>query len=301
MPVLIVITGPTGSGKTALAVDVAVRLGCHVISADSRQIYRGIPITTAAPDKAQLAAAPHHFIAEKNLDEYYSAAEFENDVMTLLPALWHDSDYAVMCGGSMMYVDSVLYGIDELPTVSEQVRREAYGILEREGTAGVIARLRRLDPDYLASADLNNHKRLVHALEVSVQAGVPYSSLCTGRRKQRDFRILKVAIDRPREDLFARINARVDMMVEQGMEQEARSVSHLRHLNSLNTVGFKEMFAYFDGVMDRDTAINRIKKNTRVYAKKQLTWLKRSDDTVWLAPDAGADDVIRLISGSSVQ
>lgn len=297
MPTLIVITGPTGSGKSDLAVETAQRLGCHILSADSRQIFRGIPIGTAAPTAEQLRAVPHHFVAMLDLDGYYSAAQFESDVMALLPDLWHHSDYAVLCGGSMMYVDAVTNGIDELPTVSDSVRSYAAGLLRTEGTEAVIARLSELDPAYLATADLSNHKRLVHALEICIEAGVPYSSLLTGRRKERPFRTVRFAIDWPREQLFRRINSRVDRMIDLGLEDEARSVEHLRHLNSLNTVGYKEMFAYFDGIMDRATAIERIKKNTRVYAKKQLTWMRRStqDNTIMLPSGSTASDLIAML------
>ena len=295
MPTLIVITGPTGSGKTDLALGLAVRLHCDIISADSRQIYQGLPIGTAAPSAEQLAQVRHHFVASLPLDAYYSAAQFESDVMALLPELWQQGEYAIMCGGSMMYIDAVTRGIDELPTVSETVRREAYGLLEREGIEAVRERLRELDPDYLERADPANHKRLVHALEVSMEAGVPYSSLLTGEVRQRPFRILQFALDLPREILFDRINRRVDAMVAAGLENEARAVYHLRSLNSLNTVGYKEMFAWFDGTMDRTTAIERLKKNTRVYAKKQLTWLRRRPEIELLAPDTALNQIMQRI------
>lgn len=295
MPTLIVITGPTGSGKTDLALELAVRLHCDIISADSRQIYQGLPIGTAAPSADQLARVRHHFVASLPLDAYYSAAQFESDVMALLPELWQQGEYAIMCGGSMMYIDAVTRGIDELPTVSETVRREAYGLLEREGIEAVRERLRELDPDYLERADPANHKRLVHALEVSMEAGVPYSSLLTGEVRQRPFRILQFALDLPREILFDRINRRVDAMVAAGLEDEARAVYHLRSLNSLNTVGYKEMFAWFDGTMDRTTAIERLKKNTRVYAKKQLTWLRRRPEIELLAPDTALNQIMQRI------
>ncbi|MDE6050243.1 MAG: tRNA (adenosine(37)-N6)-dimethylallyltransferase MiaA [Paramuribaculum sp.] len=295
MPTLIVITGPTGSGKTDLALELAVRLHCDIISADSRQIYQGLPIGTAAPSPEQLARVRHHFVASLPLDAYYSAAQFESDVMALLPELWQQGEYAIMCGGSMMYIDAVTRGIDELPTVSETVRREAYGLLEREGIEAVRERLRELDPDYLERADPANHKRLVHALEVSMEAGVPYSSLLTGEVRQRPFRILQFALDLPREILFDRINRRVDAMVAAGLEDEARAVYHLRSLNSLNTVGYKEMFAWFDGTMDRTTAIERLKKNTRVYAKKQLTWLRRRPEIELLAPDNALNQIMQRI------
>lgn len=282
---LIVITGPTGSGKTALAIETARRLGTEIISADSRQLYRDIPVGTAAPTAEQLAAVPHHFVGTLPLDAYYSAAEFEADVMRLLPDIFaRCGGTAVMCGGSMMYIDAVCRGIDDLPTISDEIREHCRKLWLKEGTSGIIARLEKIDPEYLRIVDLQNHRRLVHALEISLEAGVPYSSLRTGQPKRRPFEILKFAIDLPREELFARINARVTAMVDNGLIDEGRRVYPLRHLNSLNTVGYKELFAHFDGLMDLPTALDRIRKNTRVYAKKQLTWLRR--DPTLLPPDA---------------
>lgn len=276
---LIVITGPTGSGKTALAIETARRLGTEIISADSRQLYRDIPVGTAAPTAEQLAAVPHHFVGTLPLDAYYSAAEFEADVMRLLPDIFaRCGGTAVMCGGSMMYIDAVCRGIDDLPTISDEIREHCRKLWLEEGTSGIIARLEKIDPEYLRIVDLQNHRRLVHALEISLEAGVPYSSLRTGQPKRRPFEILKFAIDLPREELFARINARVTAMVDNGLIDEGRRVYPLRHLNSLNTVGYKELFAHFDGLMDLPTALDRIRKNTRVYAKKQLTWLKKDPD-----------------------
>ncbi|MDE5941725.1 MAG: tRNA (adenosine(37)-N6)-dimethylallyltransferase MiaA [Muribaculaceae bacterium] len=294
---LIVITGPTGSGKTGLSIEVARRLGCEIISADSRQIYRDIPVGTAAPDEKELAAARHHFVGYLDLEEYYSAAQFEADVMALLPELFSRSDYAIMCGGSMMYVDAVVYGIDELPTISDDVRRRAYAILEREGLEGALRVLDSLDPEYGAVVDRNNHKRVVHAIEICMEAGRPYSSLRTGRRKPRGFRVVKFALDFGREELFDRINRRVELMVARGLADEARRVIDRRELNSLNTVGYKEMFKMLDGEWDMATAVARMQKNTRVFAKKQLTWLKKADDVVWLDPHGNdvAGDVIRRL------
>ncbi len=290
---LVVVTGPTGSGKTDLAIELAERLGSEIISADSRQMYREIPIGTAAPTPEQLNRVRHHFVGNLSLDDYYSAACFEEEVLALLPHLWKQSDYAIMCGGSMMYIDAVCNGIDQLPTVSDSNRLAALEVYTTGGLDAVKERLAKLDPMYLSTApDLNNHKRLVHALEISMEAGVPYSSLLTGRHAQRPFNIVKLALNPLREILFDRINRRVDIMIEQGLEDEAQSVYNLRHLNSLNTVGYKELFAMFDGSMDRDTAIARIGKNTRVYAKKQLTWLKRDNRVVYIT---GLDDALRAI------
>ena len=293
---LIVITGPTGVGKTATAITLAQHLHCDIINADSRQIYRGIPICTAAPTAEELAAARHHFVAIKDLEESYSAAQFEGDVMELLPSLWRQGDYAVMCGGSMLYVDAVCRGIDQLPDISPEVRSAVKEKLQTHGLASLVEELERLDPRYASTIDRKNTSRVCHGVEICRQAGVPYSSLRTGMAKQRDFRIVKIALNTDREQLFDRINKRVDRMIEAGLEQEARSVYHLRHLNSLNTVGMKEMFALFDGTMDRDTAIQRIKKNTRVYAKKQLTWYRRDPEITWVTPADACATALDLLS-----
>lgn len=292
---LIVITGPTGVGKTAAAIQLAQQLHCDIINADSRQIYRGIPICTAAPTPEELAAVPHHFVAFKDLDENYSAAQFESDVMTLLPTLWQQGDYAVMCGGSMLYVDAVCRGIDQLPDISPEVRSAVKEKLANEGLESLMKELEQLDPQYAATIDPKNTSRVCHGVEICRQASVPYSTLRTGTVKQRGFRIIKLALNIEREQLFARINRRVDRMIEMGLEQEARSVYHLRHLNSLNTVGMKEMFAIFDGTMDRQTAIERMKKNTRVYAKKQLTWYRRDPDITWVTPDAAVTTALHML------
>ncbi|MBQ9556212.1 MAG: tRNA (adenosine(37)-N6)-dimethylallyltransferase MiaA [Muribaculaceae bacterium] len=293
---LIVITGPTGVGKTATAIELAQQLGCDIINADSRQIYRGIPICTAAPSPEELAAVRHHFVAFKELEESYSAAQFETDALQLLPSLWQHGDYAVMCGGSMLYVDAVCRGIDQLPDISPQVRAAVKEKLAREGLESLMEELERLDPQYAATIDRKNTSRVCHGVEICRQAGIPYSSLRTGKAKQRDFSIIKLALNIERERLFSRINNRVDRMIEAGLEEEARSVYHLRHLNSLNTVGMKEMFAMFDGTMDCHTAIERMKKNTRVYAKKQLTWYRRDPDITWVTPDEAVPTVLSLLS-----
>lgn len=275
MKKLIVITGPTASGKTAMAVKMAHEYGCDVISADSRQIFKGIPIVTAQPSEEEMEGVTHHLIGHLPLDSYYSASSFEQDALALIQHQFEKSDYAIVCGGSMIYVDALCEGIDDIPTIPSAFREELKQRLDNEGEDWLLATLRLLDPDYYYKADLKNIKRIFHAVEVSLFAGKPYSGFLTGRKKPRPFEIEKRVIELPRDILFDRINRRVDRMVELGLEEEARSVFPLRGLNSLNTVGLKELFAWFDGEMDRSTAIERIKKNTRVFAKKQLTWLKK--------------------------
>lgn len=285
MKTLIIVTGPTGSGKTDLAIEIAESLDTEIVSADSRQIFRDIPIGTAVPDDSQLARVKHHFIQTLSLDEYYSAAMYEEQALKVLDEIWTARDYAVMCGGSMMYIDAVTNGIDPLPTIRPDIRERALGIYESGGIEAIRATLSNLDPEYLATCDVNNHRRLVHAVEISLQAGVPYSSLRNGTKKERNFRVIKMAINHPREILFDRINRRVDAMIEAGLEAEAERVYPLRHLNSLNTVGYKELFAVLDGTMTREIAIPRIAKNTRVYAKKQLLWLSKDPSVIMLDPD----------------
>lgn len=295
-PLLIVITGPTASGKSALAVDVASRLGCDIVSADSRQIYRGIPIGTAAPVPAELAAVRHHFVGVLELDEYYSAARYESEAVELLGRLFCHSDVAVMCGGSMMYVDAVTDGIDRLPDISDATRARVRELYESSGLDALVAWLETIDPEYVAEADLRNPRRVAHAIEITLEAGQPYSTLRGRRNANRPFDVVKVAVGMPRDRLFDRINRRVGAMMEAGLLEEARRVYPLRHLNSLNTVGYKELFSYFDGAMPLDGAVARIAKNTRVYAKKQLTWLSRPSvrPTVWLPENSTASDVLRV-------
>ncbi|MDE5877731.1 MAG: tRNA (adenosine(37)-N6)-dimethylallyltransferase MiaA [Muribaculaceae bacterium] len=285
---LAVITGPTASGKSALAVEVARQLGTEIISADSRQVYKGIPIVTAMPTAEERAVVRHHLIDMLPLEAYYSASAFETDALKIADELWQYSDWAVVCGGSMMYVDALCHGLDELPTVPAELRARLMKEHAERGDGWLLQRLEELDPVYRAEVDERNMKRVFHGVELSLTAGRPYSELRTGQRAERPFRVVKLCLDGPREVLFARINERVIRMMAEGLEDEARSVEHLRHLNSLNTVGLKEMFAYFDGVMTRDEAVARIQKNTRVYAKKQLTWYRRDTSAVWLditAPD----------------
>lgn len=293
---LVVITGPTGVGKSDTAVWLARELNAEIISADSRQLYRDIPIGTAAPTAEQMAEVKHHFVGTLSLEEYYSAAQFEDDVMQLLPQLFARSPYVVMCGGSMMYVDAVCKGIDNIPTISDEIRREVVERFERDGAEAMREELRRLDPVYYNQVDLKNHKRVIHAVEICLQAGRPYSELRTNSVKQRPFRIVKIGLNLPREQLFDRINRRVEKMIEAGLVDEARCFYPQRHLNSLNTVGYKELFAWMDGTMDYDTAVARIQKNTRVYAKKQLTWYAKDTDMHWFAP-SDHQEILKLVMG----
>ncbi|MDE6479764.1 MAG: tRNA (adenosine(37)-N6)-dimethylallyltransferase MiaA [Muribaculaceae bacterium] len=274
MKKLIVVTGPTASGKSDLAVKLALEYDTEIISADSRQIYNGIPVVTAVPDESQRMGVTHHLMECLPLDAYYSAAMFEEDALRIAADIWKKRDVAIVCGGSMMYVDALLYGIDELPTVPDSIRNPLMEDWKKNGDDWLRDRLKVLDRDYYSKVDLANMKRVFHAVEICIASGTTYTSLRTGIRKKRDFEIEKIVIEMPREQLFDRINRRVLSMLDRGLEEEARRVYPLRHLNSLNTVGLKEMFAYFDGLMDFDTAVARIQKNTRVYAKKQMTWIK---------------------------
>ncbi|MBO7165295.1 MAG: tRNA (adenosine(37)-N6)-dimethylallyltransferase MiaA [Muribaculaceae bacterium] len=283
---LIVITGPTGIGKSATAIDLAQRLSTEIISADSRQVYKGIPIITAAPTEEERSIVPHHLVDFLELDEYYSASLFEQQALSLLEQIFSRSDYAVVCGGSMMYVDALCNGIDELPTIPDDIRQQLMQEHAVNGNDWLLQRLEQLDPVYYNQVDRQNTKRVFHAVEICLASGRPYSSLRTGTRQSRPFRIIKTALTADRQLIFDRINLRVEKMLEMGMLDEARSVYHLRHLNSLNTVGFKEMFRYIDGEWDLPTAIARMQKNTRVYAKKQMTWYQRDPLIHWI--DASA-------------
>lgn len=275
MKKLIVVTGPTASGKTDYAVRLAIEHDTEIISADSRQIYKGIPVVTAVPDESQRMGVTHHLMEALPLDAYYSAAMFEEDALKIATEIWKRRDVVIVCGGSMMYVDALIHSIDAIPTVPDSIRIPLMEDWKQNGDEWLRDRLKMLDPDYYAVVDHANMKRVFHAVEICMSAGVSYTSLRTGKRKKREFEIEKIVIDLPRETLFDRINRRVLSMIERGLEEEARNVYPMRHLNSLNTVGLKEMFSYFDGEMDFDTAVARIQKNTRVYAKKQMTWLKR--------------------------
>lgn len=283
MNTLLVITGPTAVGKTDLCLDIAESHGIPIINADSRQIYRGMQIGTAAPTASQLARVRHYFVGTLDIDAYYNASMYEQDVMELLGKMFdgHDNSLALMTGGSMMYIDAVCNGIDDIPTIRDDVRELYKRRLADEGLESLLVELREKDPEYYDIVDRNNARRVVHGLEICHQTGLTYTSFRVREKKQRPFRIVKIALNRERETLYERINRRVDSMMAEGLEQEARKLYPMRHLNSLNTVGYKEMFNYIDGVWSLDEAVERIKGNTRRYARKQLTWYKRDDDIVW--------------------
>ena len=285
MKTLVVLIGPTGVGKTELSLSLAEHLQCPILNADSRQIFKDIEIGTAAPTADEMARVKHYFVHTLPLDGYYSAAQYEEDVLKILGEVFAEGDVAIMSGGSMMYVDAVTKGIDDIPTVDDEVRNLIAHRLATEGLDPLLAELKILDPSYYEVVDHHNHKRVVHALEICYMTGATYSSLRVNKVKERPFRIIKFGLMRERASLFSRINRRVDMMMQQGFMDEAQRVYHLRHLNSLNTVGYKELFNVIDGTWELPMAVERIKKNTRVYAKKQMTWYKRDEDIHWLNAD----------------
>ena len=285
MKSLIVITGPTGVGKTELCLRVANTFRIPIINADSRQIYREIPIGTAAPTAEEQAQAKHYFVGTLSVSDYYSASNYEQDVLRLLDRLFADSDVALLSGGSMMYIDAVCKGIDDIPTVRDDIRTLIKERLEKEGIEALCSQLQELDPAYYAIVDRKNTRRVVHGLEICLQTGKPYSSFRTNTSKPRPFKIVKIGLNRPREELYQRINQRVDEMVSMGLLEEMEQLLPYRHCNALNTVGYKELFEYYDGNYSLAEAIERIKGNTRRYARKQLTWLKRDENINWFHPD----------------
>lgn len=292
---LVVILGPTGVGKTELCLQIAEHLKTPIINADSRQIFAELPIGTAAPTPEQQQRVKHYFVGNHHLQDYYSASMFEQDTLSLLDTLFASHDVALMSGGSMMYIDAVCNGIDDLPTVDEATRTMMKQRLADEGLPALVEELHRLDPEHWTVVDRNNPRRVVHALEICVMTGKPYSSFLSHQKRKRPFNIIKIGLNRPREELYARINQRVLDMMDQGLEDEARRVYPLRHLNALNTVGYKELFAYFDGLIPREEAIRQIQSNTRRYMRKQLTWFKRDASIQWFSPDK-IEEIINYIA-----
>ena len=286
---VIVLLGPTAVGKTNLSLRLAQQFDCPIISADSRQLYRDIPIITAAPTAEEQARVKHHFVGTLGLTDYYSAARYEEEVMALLEEHFKTHDVAVLTGGSMMYIDAVCDGIDDIPTVDEHTRALMMERYHREGLEALAAELRLLDPEYYAQCDIRNPKRVIHALEICYMTGTTYTSFRVRQKKERPFRILKIGLQREREDLFDRINRRVTQMVEQGALEEVRRVMPYRAENSLNTVGVKELLKVLDGEWELNFALDRLRKNTRVYAKKQMTWFKKDDSIHWFHPEQEAE------------
>lgn len=278
---LIILLGPTGVGKTELSLQMAEELGTEIISCDSRQMYREMKIGTAAPTEEELKRVPHHFIGHLSIHDYYSCGRFEIDALAKCNELFQSHDTVIMTGGSMLYIDAVCKGIDNIPNIDEELRQSLLERYQNEGIENIRQELKILDPDYYKIVDLQNHKRIIHALEVCIQSGKPYSSFRSESVKKRPFTIEKIGLNRPREVLYDRINKRVDIMMENGLLEEAKSLYPFKGLNALNTVGYKELFNYFDGIWTLDFAIQMIKQNSRRYAKKQLTWFNRDSEITW--------------------
>lgn len=295
---LIVIVGPTGVGKTETCLRLAEHFHIPIINADSRQLFSEIPIGTAAPTQEQMARVKHYLVGTLGLDDYYSASKFEEDVFCLLDQLFAASPMALLAGGSMMYIDAVCNGIDDIPTIDEHTRSNMKRRLAEEGLPALVDELKQLDPDHWAIVDKHNPRRVVHALEICHMTGKTYTSFRKSQKKERPFNIVKIGLNRSREELYERINRRVDQMMADGLLEEARSVYPKRHLNALNTVGYKELFNYIDGIWTLDEAVERIKGNTRRYCRKQLTWLKRDADIRWFHPD-NIEEIIKYIESIS--
>ena len=293
---LIVITGPTAVGKTALCLDVAKHFHIPIINADSRQIFRELKIGTAPPTEAQMQQVHHDFVGILGLDDYYSASLFEQQVLELLGRQFLSSDYALMAGGSMMYIDAVCDGIDDIPTIDDQTRTTMKQRLADEGLEALCDELRQRDPEYYEIVDRQNPRRVVHALEICLMTGKTYTSFRKREKRQRPFNIIKIGLNRPREELYDRINRRVDQMMADGLLEEAKALYPKRHLNALNTVGYKELFDYIDGRWPLEEAVERIKGNTRRYARKQLTWFKKDESIRWFHPDE-TETIIKYICG----
>ena len=288
-PTLIVLIGPTGVGKTELSLRLAEYFHTCIVSCDSRQLYADLKIGTAAPTEPQLARVPHHFIGTLQLTDYYSAAQYESEAIDLLNRLFEIHSTVILTGGSMMYVDAICKGIDDIPTVDAETRQLMLQKYEQEGLEHLCAELKLLDPEYYKIVDLKNPKRVIHALEICYMTGKTYTSFRTQHKKERPFRIIKIGLKREREELYERINLRVDQMMEEGLEEEARNVYPYRHLNALNTVGYKELFKYFDGEWTLPFAVEKIKQNSRIYSRKQMTWFKRDEEIHWFHPDEEAE------------
>lgn len=294
MNTLVVLLGPTGVGKTEVALQIAEHLQSPIINADSRQLFAEIPIGTAAPTKEQQERVKHYFVGTLHLTDYYSAAKYEEDVLQLLNQLFNQRQMALLSGGSMMYIDAVCQGIDDIPTVDEATRRLMKRKLETEGLDALVAELKVLDPEHYKIVDLHNPRRVAHALEICHMTGNTYTSYRKNTKKIRPFNIIKIGLNRPREEMYERINNRVLKMMNQGLIEEAKAVYPQKGLNALNTVGYKELFAYFDGDISLDDAILKIQSNTRQYMRKQVTWFKRDNQIKWFSP-TNIEEIINYI------
>lgn len=295
MKTLVVVVGPTGVGKTETCLRIAEHFNVPIINADSRQIYAELPIGTAAPTPAQQRRVKHLFVGNLHLDDYYSAAMFEADVIQTTDQLFSNSDIALMSGGSMMYIDAVCNGIDDIPTIDDKTRKLIKQRYENEGLDALCEELKALDPEYYQIVDLKNTRRVIHAIEICTMTSKTYTSFRRNIKKERPFKIVKIGLNRPREELYERINKRVLEMIDEGMVEEARRVYPMRHLNSLNTVGYKELFDYFDNTIPLEEAIRRIQSNTRRYSRKQMTWFQRDEKIKWFAP-SDIEEIIKYIT-----
>ena len=292
--ILIVLLGPTAIGKTNVAIHLAKALNAEILSADSRQFYRELKIGVAAPSVEELKAVKHHFIGHLSMTEYYNVSRFEHDVLEILYDYFKNHKYAILVGGSGLYIDAVCNGIDELPDPDEKLRGKLKKDLENHGIEYLKEKLKKLDPEYYEKVDLNNPNRILRALEVCLMTGKTYSSLRNNQPKNRDFSIVKIGLNRPREELFTIIEDRVDKMIESGLVNEVEGLKEYRDLNSLNTVGYKEIFKYLYGEWSLEKAIEKIKTNTRRYAKRQLTWFKKDEEIKWFHPGE-KDQIISYI------
>jgi len=300
MRTLIILLGPTGIGKTELSLKIAEQLQTEIISCDSRQFFKELKIGTAAPTEEQLKRVPHHLVGMLSITDYYSAGRFEMDALRKLDELFQTHDSVLMTGGSMLYIDAVCKGIDDIPDVDKELREELLNRYQQEGIENIRAELKILDPEYHQIVDQKNHKRIIHALEICLMSGRPYSFFRKESSKERPFQILKIGLNMPREELYERINQRVDIMFENGLLEEAKRFYPHKNLNSLNTVGYKELFEYFDGNWTLDFARNMIKQNSRRYAKKQLSWFNRDGEIHWFHP-AQEKEILELIRFISPQ
>ena len=291
---LIVLIGPTGVGKTDLSIKIAEKYGSPIISADSRQLYSDLKIGTAAPTEEYLKRVKHYFVGTLKLTDYYSAAQYESEAISLLEELFKSNNTILLTGGSMMYIDAICKGIDDIPTVDSETRQMMMEKYEKEGLDRLCAELKLLDPEYYSTVDLKNPKRVIHALEICYMTGKTYTSFRTGNKKQRPFDIIKIGLCRDREELYERINKRVDIMIKEGLVDEVKSVYEYRKLNSLNTVGYKEIIQYLEGNCTLEFAIEKIKQNSRIYSRKQMTWFKRDNDITWFHPDK-EEDIMEFI------